>query len=68
MTYLCKDCSYRGTRGGRAGHQCPACGSLNIGRHLPHTVDRQTPGPGRLVLLVVLWGCLFGLIGWKLSH
>jgi hypothetical protein len=67
MAFYCKDCSYRGKKSGQLG-ECPACGSYNIdNRSLPF---RKQPAPAkwRLIVLVLLWGCLLAMIGWKLIH
>ena len=66
MTYLCKDCSYRGITSGQAG-QCPACGSFNLAR-TRREEDEKTPGKWRLALLGALWVYLIGLIIWKLNN
>lgn len=65
MTYLCKDCSYRGITSGQAG-QCPACGSFNLAGTTREEVEKP-PGKWRLVLLAALWIYLMGLIIWKLN-
>ena len=65
MTYLCKDCSYRGKVGGQFG-ECPACGSFNLVRNLGTREEKPPPSRWRAVLMVLLWGCLITLVTWKL--
>jgi hypothetical protein len=68
MTYVCKDCSYRGKIRGQDG-SCPACGSFNYGtRASDEPTESSTPGKFRLLLLAALWAYLIGLIIWKLIH
>jgi hypothetical protein len=66
MTYLCKDCSYRGNLRGQGG-RCPACDSYNFAR-IASKEEAPKPGKWRIILLVALWAYLIGLIIWKLNH
>ena len=65
MTFLCKDCSYRGITSGQAG-ECPACGSFDLAR-ASRKEDEKPPGKWRLVVLGALWAYLIALIIWKLN-
>ena len=67
MNYVCKDCSYRGSKSGQDG-SCPACGSFNLSRTTGRETEAPKPGKLRLVLMVGLWVYLIGLIIWKLKH
>ena len=67
MTYICKDCSYRGKKSGQDG-SCPACGSFNLGGVSPQKAEAPKTGKLRLGLLVGLWVYLIGLIIWKLNN
>ena len=68
MSYLCKDCSYRGKSSGQGG-ACPACGSYDF-NILRDTSGDTEGGHGRvrLAILGLLWAWLIGLILWKLGH
>ena len=67
MTYLCKDCSYRGKSSGQDG-ACPACGSFNISRQSSGEETAPNSARLRVTILVALWVYLIGLIIWKLNH
>lgn len=67
MAYLCKDCSYRGTKSGQLG-ECLACGSYNISKHSMTFKEQPPPTKWRLVVLVALWGLLIAMIIEKLVH
>lgn len=67
MAYLCKDCSYHGTKSGQLG-ECPACGSYNIVKHSTAPSKQPPPAKWRLVVLVLLWVLLFILIIGKFIH
>ncbi len=67
MAYHCKDCSYRGDKSGQLG-ECPACGSYDIVKSSLNIKEQPSPAKWRLVVLVLLWGCLIAMIIGKLSH
>jgi predicted ATP-dependent serine protease len=67
MAYHCKDCSYRGQKSGQLG-ECPACGSYNIVKRSLEFEDQAPPAKWRVVVLVLLWGCLIAMIIGKLIH
>ena len=67
MAYLCKDCSYRGTKSGQVG-ECPACGSHNLSKRTTTFREQPPPTKWRLVVLVALWGFLIALIIGKLVN
>lgn len=68
MAYICKDCSYRGKRGGELGG-CPACGSFNMVLEGAEPAGQDKP-PGnpalRMKILVGLWVFFFALVIFKL--
>lgn len=68
MAYTCKDCSYRGKKGGPSG-ECPACGSFNLVLEgASGAGPSPAPGKFRVPLLIVSWAVFLGLITWKLIH
>jgi predicted ATP-dependent serine protease len=67
MAYLCKDCSYRGTKSGHLG-ECLACGSYNTIKRSMSFKEQPQPTKWRLVALLVLWGFLITMIIGKLVH
>ncbi len=66
MVYLCKDCSYRGKMSGQGG-ECPACGSFNMVPCRSAAKDgTSTTAKWRIVIMLLLWGCLSALVISKL--
>ena len=68
MAYLCRDCSYTGTKRAALGG-CPACGSANFGRQ-GAAVEAEEPkgsSPMRLAFMAALWAWLIFEIHRKLS-
>ncbi|WP_116367645.1 hypothetical protein [Parahaliea mediterranea] len=68
MAYLCRDCSYRGKKGGSGG-ACPACGSFNMTLAGAAPPERQVDSGNsarRIRLLIGLWVLFFALLAQKL--
>ncbi|GAB3273836.1 hypothetical protein [Parahaliea aestuarii] len=68
MAYLCRDCSYRGKKGGSGG-ACPACGSFNVtlsGAAPPQREEQSGNSALRIRILIGLWLLFFALVAQKL--
>jgi hypothetical protein len=68
MVYVCRDCSYKGTKRADDGH-CPACGSPKFRLAAAAKSPGQPQKRNRsLALLVLLWGYLIAHVCWKLYN